>query len=78
MKHILKVILILGFLLSRLLAVQVREGVVDSLGVSSDGRYVITAHGGGDLILWDISKKKKKLPSPKRQYRKCLFSPRQS
>ncbi|VEH67428.1 Uncharacterised protein [Rodentibacter pneumotropicus] len=32
-----------------------------SLGVSSDGRYVISAHRGGKLFLWDIQKKEKKL-----------------
>ncbi|AFI87161.1 hypothetical protein BBH51_01890 [Aggregatibacter actinomycetemcomitans] len=36
------------------------SGVV-SLGVSSDGRYVITAHGKDELVLWDIAKKEKKL-----------------
>ena len=78
MKHILKVILILGFSVISSACSSSSGRVVDSLGVSSDGRYVITAHGGGDLILWDISKKEKKTASPKRQYRKCLFSPRQS
>ncbi|MBN6067651.1 WD40 repeat domain-containing protein, partial [Aggregatibacter actinomycetemcomitans] len=36
------------------------SGVV-SLGVSGDGRYVITAHGKDELVLWDIVKKEKKL-----------------
>ena len=61
MKHILKVILILGFSVISSACSSSSGRVVDSLGVSSDGRYVITAHGGGDLILWDISKKEKKL-----------------
>ena len=33
---------------------------VMSTGVSTDGRYVITAHSGGGLYLWDIQKKEKK------------------
>ncbi|OOF64488.1 hypothetical protein [Rodentibacter pneumotropicus] len=35
------------------------SGVV-SLGVSSDGRYAISARGKDELVLWDIDKKEKK------------------
>ena len=34
---------------------------VASLGVSSDGQYIITAHGRDELVLWDVAKKEKKL-----------------
>ncbi|MDC2824503.1 WD40 repeat domain-containing protein [Rodentibacter pneumotropicus] len=36
------------------------SGVV-SLGVSSDGKYAISAHGKDELVLWDLTKKEKKL-----------------
>ncbi|WGE73868.1 WD40 repeat domain-containing protein [Actinobacillus equuli subsp. haemolyticus] len=36
-----------------------REEVV-SLSVSSDGEYVISAHYGGELVLWNIPKREKK------------------
>ncbi|WGE88049.1 WD40 repeat domain-containing protein [Actinobacillus equuli subsp. haemolyticus] len=33
---------------------------VASLSVSSDGKYVISAHYGGELVLWNIPKREKK------------------
>ncbi|OOF80578.1 WD40 repeat domain-containing protein [Rodentibacter caecimuris] len=36
------------------------SGVV-SLGVSSDGKYAISAHGKDELVLWDLTRKEKKL-----------------
>lgn len=75
MKHILKVILILGFSVISSACSSSSGRVVDSLGVSSDGRYVITAHGGGDLILWDISKKEKKLLAQNANTESAYFLP---
>ncbi|MCQ9121056.1 WD40 repeat domain-containing protein [Rodentibacter pneumotropicus] len=60
MKKLIK--LCLSFLLLSILsACANQQPPVHSLGVSSDGRYVISAHRGGKLFLWDIQKKEKKL-----------------
>ncbi|OOF80579.1 WD40 repeat domain-containing protein [Rodentibacter caecimuris] len=59
MKRLIK-LLINIFLLSILSACANQQPPVHSLGVSSDGRYVISAHRGGKLFLWDIQKKEKK------------------
>lgn len=48
-------------LLSIVSACANQQAPVHSLGVSSDGRYVVSAHRGGKLFLWDIQKKEKKL-----------------
>ncbi len=58
MKKILKLCCLI--LLSITLSACASEAPVMSLGVSTDGKYVITAHSGGGLYLWDITKKKKK------------------
>ncbi|OOF60759.1 WD40 repeat domain-containing protein [Rodentibacter sp. Ppn85] len=60
MKRLIKLCLSF-FLLSLLSACANQQPPVHSLGVSSDGRYVISAHRGGKLFLWDIQKKEKKL-----------------
>ena len=52
--------LIYLFLFSILSACTNQQPPVHSLGVSTDGRYVISAHRGGKLYLWDIQKKEKK------------------
>ncbi len=58
MKKILKLCYVILF--SVTLSACAAEAPVMSTGVSTDGRYVITAHSGGGLYLWDIQKKKKK------------------
>ncbi|OOF53536.1 hypothetical protein BKK56_11350 [Rodentibacter genomosp. 2] len=60
MKRLIKLCLSF-FLLSILSACANQQPPVHSLGVSSDGRYVISAHRGGKLFLWDIQKKEKTL-----------------
>ncbi|OOF69809.1 WD40 repeat domain-containing protein [Rodentibacter caecimuris] len=60
MKRLIKLCLSF-FLLSLLSACANQQPPVHSLGVSSDGRYVVSAHRGGKLFLWDIQKKEKKL-----------------
>ncbi|OOF80577.1 WD40 repeat domain-containing protein [Rodentibacter caecimuris] len=60
MKKLIKLCLSF-FLLSILSACANQQPPAHSLGVSSDGRYVISAHRGGKLFLWDIQKKEKTL-----------------
>ncbi|WP_373766165.1 WD40 repeat domain-containing protein [Glaesserella sp.] len=59
MKRLLKLLCLFSLLVST--ASCSSTSGVTSLGVSSDGRYVITAHGRDELVLWDIAKKEKKL-----------------
>ncbi|OOF80575.1 hypothetical protein [Rodentibacter caecimuris] len=59
MKCILKLLCLFSLLISTT-SCSSTSGVA-SLGVSTDGRYVITAHGRDELVLWDIAKKEKKL-----------------
>lgn len=54
---LLSTVLIIGYAYSK--GFFSREKVA-SLSVSSDGEYVISAHYGGELVLWNIPKKEKK------------------
>jgi WD-40 repeat, putative len=59
MTTLLKLFFLFGLLISTV-SCSATSGVV-SLGVSSDGQYIITAHGRDELVLWDVAKKEKKL-----------------
>ena len=59
MKKIVKLFFLFGLLISTV-GCSATSGVA-SLGVSSDGQYIITAHGRDELVLWDVAKKEKKL-----------------
>ena len=56
---LLKLFFLFGLLISTV-GCNATSGVA-SLGVSSDGQYIITAHGRDELVLWDVAKKEKKL-----------------
>lgn len=58
MKKVLKLSCLILYTIA--LSACASEAPVMSAGVSTDGRYVITAHSGGGLYLWDIQKKEKK------------------
>ena len=59
MTTLLKLFFLFGLLISTV-GCSATSGVA-SLGVSSDGQYIITAHGRDELVLWDVAKKEKKL-----------------
>ena len=59
MATLLKLFFLFGLLISTV-GCSATSGVA-SLGVSSDGQYIITAHGRDELVLWDVAKKEKKL-----------------
>ncbi|MDU7784769.1 MAG: WD40 repeat domain-containing protein [Aggregatibacter aphrophilus] len=59
MATLLKLFFLFGLLISTV-GCSAINGVA-SLGVSSDGQYIITAHGRDELVLWDVAKKEKKL-----------------
>ncbi len=59
MKKLVKLFFLFGLLISTV-GCSATSGVA-SLGVSSDGQYIITAHGRDELVLWDVAKKEKKL-----------------
>lgn len=59
MATLLKLFFLFGLLISTV-GCSATNGVA-SLGVSSDGQYIITAHGRDELVLWDVAKKEKKL-----------------
>ena len=59
MTTLLKLFFLFGLLISTV-GCSATSGVT-SLGVSSDGQYIITAHGRDELVLWDVAKKEKKL-----------------
>ena len=58
MKKVLKLSCLILYTIA--LSACASEAPVMSAGVSTDGQYVITAHSGGGLYLWDIQKKEKK------------------
>ena len=58
MKKVLKLSCLILYTIA--LSAFASEAPVMSAGVSTDGQYVITAHSGGGLYLWDIQKKEKK------------------
>ena len=58
MKKVLKLSCLILYTIT--LSACASEAPVMSAGVSTDGQYVITAHSGGGLYLWDIQKKEKK------------------
>ena len=59
MTTLLKLFFLFGLLISTV-GCSATSGVA-SLEVSSDGQYIITAHGRDELVLWDVAKKEKKL-----------------
>ena len=59
MTTLLKLFFLFGLLISTV-GCSATSGVA-ALEVSSDGQYIITAHGRDELVLWDVAKKEKKL-----------------
>jgi len=75
MKNLANVILVLVFSFISSACSSNMRAPVDCLGVSTDGRYIITAHGNGELVLWDISQKEKKLLAQNANTESAYFLP---
>ncbi|WP_373781494.1 WD40 repeat domain-containing protein [Glaesserella sp.] len=75
MKNLFNIVIICFFTLISSGCSLSASAPVDSLGISTDGRYVITAHGYGELILWDTVKKEKKLMAKNANTESAYFIP---